>query len=460
MQSIKRILSVIALVFLLGQNAIGVEVIMAGVGGNNTRQMLSRLNSDVLSKQPGTVLILAGTNDMLNSGNSVPLAEFESNLKSIVNQISAINSRIVLMTIPPCKEEALLSRHDSAFYAPEGPNGRVAQANEVIYQIAVENNLLLVDMNRIFNRNIDLISSDGVHPTVDGCLVMADSLYQVIDENNLPTEKIVCFGNSITKRYTAYLEKLLLPTVNNPSFEFLFDTEDDTEGWTGFGGGTFSVASGSLTFTYGSATSGFELNPPVTSIGLDKTNFPYLAIKLSETPTVRRFMYCKVGSTGSWYLGKANPPADEALDAVNVFYYDLSGANFPDVTLPDGEITRLIFNLQTDDGSTKVDVDWIKTFASLEDIKAYALSTSVDKLFLREQGNAIKMYPNPVSDMLYLSSTYDFSLQIYNMMGKSVYQTSELKEEHFLDMSGMEDGMYMVLTRQNGDLGEHTLIKN
>lgn len=160
-------------------------------------------------------------------------------------------------------------------------------------------------------------------------------------------------------------------TAQTGDFEFLFETDGDLEGFQSFGtGGTSTVASGRLTFTYGSSTSGIELNPPSTNIYIDKNNYKYLAIKLSGTPSLRRYMYCKT-SAGGWYGNKANPPADVELDAANIFYYDISGDNFPTSALPDGLITRIIFNFE-DATESSIDIDWIKTFESREAIIAYA----------------------------------------------------------------------------------------
>lgn len=86
--------------------------------------------------------------------------------------------------------------------------------------------------------------------------------------------------------------------------------------------------------------------------------------------------------------------------------------------------------------------------------------TSVNQKTFSEQENAIKIYPNPVSDILHLSSNSDFTVQLYNMIGESVGKTLESKDEHVFDMSRMEDGIYIVKTHQNGSVREYKLMKN
>lgn len=56
------------------------EIINAGVGGNNSRALLARLEEDVLSRDPSLVIIMVGTNDALNSGALVSLDEYRENL--------------------------------------------------------------------------------------------------------------------------------------------------------------------------------------------------------------------------------------------------------------------------------------------------------------------------------------------------------------------------------------------
>ncbi|HEX2949579.1 MAG TPA: GDSL-type esterase/lipase family protein, partial [Armatimonadota bacterium] len=41
------------------------EVLNAGVGGNNTRMLLERLDADVLAQHPDLVVLMVGTNDAL-----------------------------------------------------------------------------------------------------------------------------------------------------------------------------------------------------------------------------------------------------------------------------------------------------------------------------------------------------------------------------------------------------------
>ncbi|UKT65949.1 SGNH/GDSL hydrolase family protein [Pedobacter mucosus] len=212
------------------QDQTELKVINAGVGGNNTIDLLARIDKDCLSYMPKLTVLMAGTNDM-NSVKYVPLAEYEKNLVSIVKQIKATGSKILIMTILPTYEPHLLTRHPASFYDPEGVQGRRKQVNDVIKNVADRHKIHCLDLGHRFeaigkigldkdslirneaNSNI----TDGIHPTANGYRFIALTVYDYIMLTELPQNNIVCFGDSITKgdgtitkdSYPAFLKKLL-----------------------------------------------------------------------------------------------------------------------------------------------------------------------------------------------------------------------------------------------------------
>lgn len=208
----------------------GATVFNAGIGGNNTVDLLQRMDKDCLSHQPDLTILMVGTNDM-NSRKYIALPEFEANLRKIVGQLVAAKSRVLLMTILPVYEPYLFTRHPRAFYEPEGHAGRKKKVNDVIRKIAADYRQELLDMGFIFQQvgNVgeeedSLIQNvrnskeeDGVHPTPAGYRTMAVALYEYIIQRKLPHNRVVCFGDSITlgdggmegNSYPAYLKKLL-----------------------------------------------------------------------------------------------------------------------------------------------------------------------------------------------------------------------------------------------------------
>ncbi|WP_142686102.1 SGNH/GDSL hydrolase family protein [Chitinophaga polysaccharea] len=208
----------------------GTIVFNAGIGGNNTADLLKRIDKDCLAHQPDLTILMIGTNDM-NSMKHIALPQYEANLRNIVGQLIAAKSRVLLMTILPVYEPYLYTRHPRAFYEPEGHAKRKEQVNDVIRKIAADNKQDLLDMGYIFQQAGDVgegmesliqnvVNSnkqDGVHPTPAGYRTMAVALYEYITQRQLPHGRVVCFGDSITfgdggtegKSYPAYLKKLL-----------------------------------------------------------------------------------------------------------------------------------------------------------------------------------------------------------------------------------------------------------
>ncbi|MCH5718527.1 SGNH/GDSL hydrolase family protein [Niabella hibiscisoli] len=209
----------------------GLPVINAGIGGNNTVDLLKRIEKDCLAHRPRLTILMAGTNDM-NSVKHVPLADYEKNLSVIAGRITASGSHLLMMTILPAYEPYLLTRHPAAFYQPEGVVGRRRrQVNDTIRKVAQQYKAVLLDIEQRFmavgkvgtgrdslirneqNANI----TDGIHPTANGYRFMALAVYDCIVYNQLPTSSIVCFGDSITRgdgsndkdSYPGYLNQLL-----------------------------------------------------------------------------------------------------------------------------------------------------------------------------------------------------------------------------------------------------------
>jgi lysophospholipase L1-like esterase len=211
------------------------EVINAGVSGHNTRDILARLDKDCLALRPGLVVLKIGTNDALNSFNLVSPEESRQNLRTLADKILASGARLLLCTMLTYNEVYLLERHGVAgAYGEIPPAQRFALGLAAQRELAQELQLPLVDLNVLFTalgepkegadsliRNeANCGVRDGVHPTATGYRVLAAAVWQAIVAHRLPTDKIVCIGDSITygeymaltpggEPYPALLAKLL-----------------------------------------------------------------------------------------------------------------------------------------------------------------------------------------------------------------------------------------------------------
>jgi lysophospholipase L1-like esterase len=207
------------------------SIINAGIAGNNTQDLLDRLDRDCLAHSPELTILMAGTNDGLNHAKYIPADIYKENMTQLVQRISDNGSKVLLMTLLPFYSPYVLTRHPAAFFATEGPDDKRAAINSIIKEIADTMQTGLLDMGGLFEKigNIGTEASclllneansrrkDGVHPTTDGYRVMALAIYDHIIYNNLPAGRIVCFGDSITwgdgsldnASYPAYLKRLI-----------------------------------------------------------------------------------------------------------------------------------------------------------------------------------------------------------------------------------------------------------
>ena len=133
----------------------------AGIHGHTTEQMLARLDHDVLSREPDTVFVLGGTNDVLSG---VPQAETIAHLREIVGRSRAAGAEVYLGTIPP--QEAV----PFAAAATGDLNAAIVALAEEVDVPVLDFHAALVDTDDSYR---DGLFADMVHPSVAGAEVMA-----------------------------------------------------------------------------------------------------------------------------------------------------------------------------------------------------------------------------------------------------------------------------------------------
>ncbi len=206
------------------------KVINAGVGGNTTRDLLKRIDRDVLEHRPDLVILMVGTNDMLNSKKMIGYGEYASNVEVLMKKIKTSGSELVLMSPIPADSVYLFTRHEKHLFK-QSPNQKIDSIGKLVEKLAMDKQVYFFDLNAEFKQlnlpqhNRDLLirnvknsgKADGVHPTALGYRLMAQNVYHFLKENKLIEEgkKIICFGDSITRgggkgaNYPAYLGELI-----------------------------------------------------------------------------------------------------------------------------------------------------------------------------------------------------------------------------------------------------------
>jgi lysophospholipase L1-like esterase len=137
-----------------------------GVVGETSSQVLARFSSDVLNHGYARVVILCGTNDVLQ-GNPNLTTELPANLQTMAAMATSAGIEVVLSELPP-----LVGSEASM-------NPNIVAANAAIAQLAAQHGYLVVDYyTPLANHPEDL--PDGVHPNAAGYAVMEQALSAVV----------------------------------------------------------------------------------------------------------------------------------------------------------------------------------------------------------------------------------------------------------------------------------------
>lgn len=185
-----------------------VTVINSGVASNNTYDLLGRINTSVIAKAPGLVVIMIGTNDAFNTANHIPLRQYERNLQQIVSLIKVHGAEVLLLSPPPVGKNTIGD--------PVLLNAKIDTIVNIMRSCSVKDSCFFFDINKAIkdqgsptNKASSLIANlanssrdDGVHLTNKGCEFVARSVYGFLKAKGVDYTMIVCFGDSITNGVT------------------------------------------------------------------------------------------------------------------------------------------------------------------------------------------------------------------------------------------------------------------
>jgi lysophospholipase L1-like esterase len=144
-----------------------VEIIGAGISGNKVPDLQGRLERDVLSKKPTTVIIYIGINDVWHSQLGIggtPKDRYEAGLRDLISRIHDGGAEVLLCTPSVVGEKA------------DGTNAldpMLDEYSEISRRVAAANNIALCDLRKAFlqelkeknkgNQDKGVLTRDGVH---------------------------------------------------------------------------------------------------------------------------------------------------------------------------------------------------------------------------------------------------------------------------------------------------------
>jgi lysophospholipase L1-like esterase len=158
-----------------------IDIIPAGVGGNTSRDMLARLDRDVISKKPDWMTLSCGVNDVWHGVNGVALDEYQKNITEIVNKAQAAGIKVVVLTATMITEDQAVDN-----------NQKLLAYNQFLRALAKEKGLILADLNAAEQATLadnkakfpqlkgNYLTVDGVHMNPVGDQMMATGILKAL----------------------------------------------------------------------------------------------------------------------------------------------------------------------------------------------------------------------------------------------------------------------------------------
>jgi lysophospholipase L1-like esterase len=163
------------------------ELIGAGIGGNKIYDLYLRMDDDVLAKNPNTVVIWVGVNDVWHkrtSGTGTDADKFEKFYNAVIKKLQAKNIKVVI-----CTPSTIGEKND---YSNE-QDGDLNKYSNIIRNIAKNNNCELIDLRSLFheyeivnnhdNKDREILTRDGVHLNEKGNQFVADHMMTALNLN-------------------------------------------------------------------------------------------------------------------------------------------------------------------------------------------------------------------------------------------------------------------------------------
>ena len=136
----------------------GRPVVSSGAGGETLVRGAARFPGVFNKNNPGTVVIMEGTNDAASGGSA---AAAEAALESMIVYAKSKGAKVVVATIPPFQKGAAAA------------NPAAVVLNSHIRAAAARQGVPLADVYSAFGANTTLTQGDGIHITNEGAGVIA-----------------------------------------------------------------------------------------------------------------------------------------------------------------------------------------------------------------------------------------------------------------------------------------------
>jgi len=188
-------------VHLVGEalESVGVKIVTipAGISGNTSKDMLGRVDKQVIEKKPDWMTLSCGVNDVWHNPGGVDLETYKVNMTAIVDKAQAAGIKVMLLTA------TMINENDNPL------NQKLVAYNDFLKQLAKDKNLPLADLNsacwKVLKTNTEpstnnFLTVDGVHMNPDGNMLMARG---VVEAFGMAPAKVDAFEKAWRQSPTA-----------------------------------------------------------------------------------------------------------------------------------------------------------------------------------------------------------------------------------------------------------------
>lgn len=225
------------------------EAVNAGISGDTAERALARLTGDILNNRPSVTTIMLGMNDVgrplyarEQTGPDVvterlqAIEECLKHWRTLVRELQAAGSRVLLMTPSPFDQTVALPITDPGRVVGEGAvgvNDGLAEIAAQVRRLGEELNLPVVDLHAKMERlnhaaqqldpQFSLIGPDRIHPGPAGHLVMA-SLF--LEAQGIRPEVSVISVDAVNKHgLDSRYGKVRDLKLSKSALEFVFESD-------------------------------------------------------------------------------------------------------------------------------------------------------------------------------------------------------------------------------------------
>lgn len=158
---------------------VGPEAYNVGIGRQTSAQMRARFMTDVVATDAATVVILAGTNDIIL--NQDPSTQ---DIEAMVEDAVRAGMHVIMCEIPPNTDMTVNLFHGMSTTQAE-VNSKIDAYNLSLIQIAMSRGIPIADyydaMTDPDGEQNATLFVDGIHPNTAGYSVMWDTLKPILD---------------------------------------------------------------------------------------------------------------------------------------------------------------------------------------------------------------------------------------------------------------------------------------